>query len=494
MIRDLLDRRAPAQLAYELLAFPLGLAYFVFLVVGLSTGTGTAVTLIGLPILIGMLFAWRALAMGERRLLNLLLELDLADPYRPLRSPTMLGRLRERIADPATWKDLVYLFLAFPLGLLSFVVTVTTVSLTLGLALAPAYHWAVPDGVQLGILNVDTLPEALLCVPLAAPAALLALAAVRLLASMHAAVARALLGPSPDPELSERVQDLQGSRARIIAAADAERRRLERDLHDGAQQRLVAVSLVLGLARRRMAGGEPAEDLVAQADEEARLAIAELRDLARGIHPAILTDRGLEAGLRDLATRASVPVAVLGAPEQRLPEPVEAAAYFVVSEALTNVAKYAQATEATVEVRVEGGAAVIDVADDGVGGAEHSSGSGLRGLADRVGALDGTLKLISPAGEGTRLRARIPLDGVASTPLVLDARAEAVDEAELAARRRARRRRALSTHAVVYAVVMAVLCFIWLTTGAGYFWPQWPVVGWGAILALHAWLARTPAG
>jgi signal transduction histidine kinase len=168
------------------------------------------------------------------------------------------------------------------------------------------------------------------------------------------------------------------------------------------------VSLVLGLARRRMANGEQAEDLVAQADEEARQAIAELRDLARGIHPAILTDRGLEAGLRDLAARASVPVDVLGSPEERLPEPVEAAAYFVVSEALTNVAKYAQATEATVDVRVEGGVAVIEVADDGVGGADLGRGSGLRGLEDRLAALDGSLSLDSPAGRGTRLRARIP--------------------------------------------------------------------------------------
>jgi signal transduction histidine kinase len=416
-MRRLVDRRTPGRLAYLLLAFPLGVSYFTFLVTGLSVGVGTAITLFGVPVLIGMVFAWRALARFERRLLDLTLGLELGDPYRPLKSAGVFGRLRERLADPATWKDLVYLFLAFPLGLLSFIVTITLSALVLGFLLAPVWYWTQPQGIELGLLTIDSLPKALAVVPLGAVSAVLGLLAVRALAAMHTAAARILLGSSPDPELSARVEDLQGSRARIIAAADAERRRLERDLHDGAQQRLVAVSLVLGLARRRIAGGQDAGDLLAQADEEARLAIAELRDLARGIHPAILTDRGLAAGLQDLATRASLPVEVQSVPEERLPEPVEAAAYFMVSEALTNVAKYAQATQATVNVSVGEGLATVEVADDGAGGADPRSGSGLRGLADRVGALDGTLQLDSPPGAGTRLLARIPLGcGVNGAP------------------------------------------------------------------------------
>ncbi len=405
----LLDRRTPGRLAYSLLAFPLGLTYFVFLVTGLAVGIGTAVTLLGIPILIGMLFAWRGLAMFERRLLGLTLGLELADPYRPVRSTGALGRMRERLADPATWKDLIYLFLSFPLGLISFTVSVTLVSLSAGCLLAPAWYEAVPEGAMIGSERIDTLTEALLLVPVGILATVLGLVALWALSAMHSSAARLLLGSSPDPELSARVEDLQGSRARIIAAADAERRKIERDLHDGAQQRLVAVSLVLGLARRRIAGGADASDLLAQADDEARLAIAELRDLARGIHPAILTDRGLAAALHDLAGRATVPVDVLATPDERLPEPVEAAAYFTVSEALTNVSKYAEAEGATVAVRVEGGVAVVEVADDGRGGAKPGSGSGLRGLADRVGALDGTLRIDSPPGEGTRLVARIPL-------------------------------------------------------------------------------------
>jgi signal transduction histidine kinase len=252
----LADRHTPGRIAYELLSFPLGTTYFVFLVTGLAVGLGTSVTLLGLPLLVGMLFAWRGLARFERRLLGLTLGLDLPDPYRPLRSAGVLGRLRERLADPATWKDLVYLFLTFPLGLVSFSICVVLVSLAAGCLLAPLWYWALDGGVTIGSSRIDTFAEAVFFVPVGVLATGVGLVAVQALAAMHGWTARLLLGSSPDPELSARVEDLQGSRARIIAAADAERRRLERDLHDGAQQRLVAVSLVLGLARRRLTAGQ----------------------------------------------------------------------------------------------------------------------------------------------------------------------------------------------------------------------------------------------
>jgi signal transduction histidine kinase len=315
--------------------------------------------------------------------------------------------------------------------------------------------------------------------PLALPVWLLFLLAVRGLVGLHAGVGRALLSASPDPVMAARVSALQDSRARIIAAADAERRRLERDLHDGAQQRLVAMSMSLGMARRRMEKGEDAGELVAGAEEELRAAISELRDLARGIHPAVLTDRGLAPALRDVAQRSTVPVELGELPEERLAAPVEAAAYFTVSEALTNIAKYAGATAARVELRTAGERLEIEVADDGVGGAVQEDGSGLRGLADRLAALGGELSVVSPPGEGTLLRAWIPLDQPEPGPLPAP---PPVDRA-------ARRRRWLQSHAVVYALVMALLVFIWLTTGAGYFWPQWPIAGWGLLLALHAWFA-----
>jgi signal transduction histidine kinase len=210
-----------------------------------------------------------------------------------------------------------------------------------------------------------------------------------------------------DAELQARLEELRASRARLVEAGDAERRRLERDLHDGAQSRLVALSLLLRSARKR-ADGELAV-LLDQALDELQTSLAELRELARGIHPAVLTERGLEPALHALVSRAPVPVTVEADFGRRLPGPVESAAYFVVAEALTNVAKYAGATHATVAVRCSDGHVTVEVSDDGVGGADAAHGSGLRGLADRVAALDGTLSLESPAGRGTRLHAEIPV-------------------------------------------------------------------------------------
>jgi signal transduction histidine kinase len=213
-----------------------------------------------------------------------------------------------------------------------------------------------------------------------------------------------------DAELRASLGELRASRARIVEAGDAERRRLERDLHDGAQSRLVALKLLLSSARLRARGsGSDLEGVLGEAIDELDTSLAELRELARGIHPAVLTDRGLEPALQALASRAPVPVTVeADAAPERLPGNVESAAYFVVSEALANVAKYARATQAAVAVRRTNGRVTVDVTDDGVGGADAANGSGLRGLADRVAALDGTLSLESPPGEGTHLHAEIP--------------------------------------------------------------------------------------
>jgi signal transduction histidine kinase len=206
---------------------------------------------------------------------------------------------------------------------------------------------------------------------------------------------------------------LAASRARLVSAADEERRRIERNLHDGAQQRLVSVSVSLHLAQARLAADrDGAEALLDGANAELSVAIAELRELARGIHPAVLTERGLGPALASLAERAPIPVELEHAEDERLPRSVEAAAYFVVSEALANVAKYARASEARVRVGLEDGRAVVEVADDGIGGADPQRGSGLRGLSDRVEALDGHLAIESEAGEGTIVRAEIPV-GVA---------------------------------------------------------------------------------
>jgi signal transduction histidine kinase len=231
-----------------------------------------------------------------------------------------------------------------------------------------------------------------------------------LLADASAAAALALENARLEVELRARLEALRASRARLVEAGDAERRRLGRDLHDGAQQRLVALMIELQLARERFTNDPAgARELVDSAFANAQAAVGELRDLASGIHPAVLSQRGLDAALESLASRAPVPVELESALEERLPIAVETAAYFVVAEALTNVAKYAEATHARVEVRRENGCAVVDVLDDGIGGADAAGGSGLRGLGDRVGALDGTLVIESPPGAGTLVRARIPL-------------------------------------------------------------------------------------
>jgi signal transduction histidine kinase len=209
-------------------------------------------------------------------------------------------------------------------------------------------------------------------------------------------------------ENAETREELAASRARLVQAADEARRRIERDLHDGAQQRLVAATLELTLLERRLARDpDDARARLARVREQLECGLAELRDLARGIHPAVLTERGLEAALDALVQRTAMTVELRAAVPERLDAAIEAAAYFLVSEALTNVAKYAHADPVSVEVASTGDALVVAISDDGVGGADPERGSGLRGLVDRVSAIGGRLELSSPPGEGTRVRAHV---------------------------------------------------------------------------------------
>ena len=200
-------------------------------------------------------------------------------------------------------------------------------------------------------------------------------------------------------EVRAQLREVQASRARIVESADAARRRVERDLHDGAQQRLVTVALALRLARSRLrsASTEEVDTLLKETGEELGEALDELRELARGIYPVLLADAGLGPALSALAERSPVPAVVVAAPDERLPEPVEQAGYFVVSEALANAAKHAGAAQVTIEARITGSTLTVEVADDGVGGADPR-GSGLRGLADRAAAAGGRLRLVEPAG------------------------------------------------------------------------------------------------
>jgi signal transduction histidine kinase len=225
------------------------------------------------------------------------------------------------------------------------------------------------------------------------------------------------------------IEELRTSRQRLVNAQDEERRRLERNLHDGAQQRLVSIAIVLRMAKTLLKPETDPQigDRLDQASEQLQLALQELRELARGIHPAILTERGLGAALQSLAERSTVPTTLENTLDGRMPAPVEATAYFVVSEALANVGKYSRATAVTIRVGSSGGELWVEVADDGIGGADASRGSGLRGLADRVAAVDGRLEIESPPGKGTRLTCWIPLErglSLTASPAEVPAMAE----------------------------------------------------------------------
>jgi signal transduction histidine kinase len=229
-----------------------------------------------------------------------------------------------------------------------------------------------------------------------------------LVRAVGAAASLTLENERLDAELRAKVDQLRASRARIVESSDAARRRIERDLHDGAQQRLVSLALSLKMLESKLGGNTEAVAELAASRRELEHALAELRELGRGIHPPVLSDRGLGAVLESLAHRAPLPVELDAAPGERLPERVESTAYFVAAEALTNVARYSRASHARIGLRREDGHVVLEITDDGVGGADPAAGSGLRGLLDRVAAVDGSLEVDSPAGGGTVVRATIP--------------------------------------------------------------------------------------
>jgi signal transduction histidine kinase len=227
-------------------------------------------------------------------------------------------------------------------------------------------------------------------------------------AALDVTTARALLGPSRTEELEHQVRRLAQTRAGAVDAADAERRRLERDLHDGTQQRLVSLAMNLGMARVEVTTAEQAKNAIAAAHEEAKAALTELRNLIRGLHPAVLEDRGLDAALSGVAARMPVPVRLTVDLPRRPPPVIEAVAYFVVSEALTNVAKHAQASQAEVFVQLTGDRLHVIISDDGVGGADPARGTGLAGLAKRASSVDGTLEIASPPGGPTLITVDLP--------------------------------------------------------------------------------------
>ncbi len=319
--------------------------------------------------------------------------------------------------SPATWRQLGYHLLAAPLLAVAAIAACAT-WLTGPLAtLVYAYAWTRPRGSLLARGQSSPLDHFHRTLPiptnvwLTLGGLVLLAAAPRLtaaVAALDSRAARALLGPSRTEELEHQVQHLTQTRTGAVDAADAERRRLERDLHDGTQQRLVSLAMNLGLARVQARTAEQAQQALAEAHEDAKTALAELRNLIRGLHPAVLEDRGLDAALPGIAARMPIPVRLTVDLPRRPAATIEAVAYFVVSESLTNITKHARASQAEVVVQRAGDRLHIIVSDDGVGGADPARGTGLAGLAKRAAAVDGTFEIASPPGGPTLITVDLP--------------------------------------------------------------------------------------
>ena len=373
------DRPPPARLAYDrhtwkeiahLLAnLPVALLGFTYVVTVFSTGFGLTVTVIGFPLLAAGLVGARQLGRLERARARALLGVRIEEPSR-LRMRGGGGffqRLWMQLNDPVGWRTALYEFIRLPWGVLTFGVTLASLFVL----------WPVLPFIARGLTNADR------------------------------AMVRALLSPSD--ELERRIAELESDRGVVVDTAAADLRRIERDLHDGAQARLVNLAMGLGLAKEKvLEDPDAAATMVEEAHGEVKLALQELRDLARGIHPAVLTDRGLDAALSSVASRCTVPVKVTVDLPERPAAAIEGIAYFTVSELLQNVSKHSRAKSASVDVWRTDTRLLVQVWDDGHGGASLDGGTGMKGLAERLDAVDGLFVLESPEGGPTTVTAELP--------------------------------------------------------------------------------------
>lgn len=400
--------QAPRDLLYVGLSAPLGLLWMVVLIVLISLGIGLAVLVVGLPLLLFTFELSRWGANTERARAALVLPAPIARPPRPRSEGGVLRHLRADVTDRIAWKEFGYMLLLGPVGLVAGAIAIVLWACALAALVGPGLSALAPSASVLGGLSAIALVGVFVGGFLLIA---LGLAVTRGLAIALAAIATWLLAPDERAVLAARVDTLQATRAAAVESADARLRRLERDLHDGAQHRLAYIAMELDRARARLADDpDSASELLGRAHEESKRAMGELRDLVRGIHPSVLTDRGLDAAISGLAERCPVPVDVEVNLPQRPPNAVETAAYYVVAETLTNVSKHAGADRAAVEVGRVGGLLVVEVRDDGHGGATRAPGSGLEGLAQRIEALDGSLTIDSPTGGPTVVRAQLPCE------------------------------------------------------------------------------------
>ncbi|MFJ2090017.1 sensor histidine kinase [Streptomyces sp. NPDC087901] len=369
-VRFAYDRWTWKEIAHLLSNLPMAIAGFVYTVLMVAIGVGLAVTVIGLPLLALGLQGARLLGRAERGRARGLLGLRIDEPSpisRVTREDGFFTWLWSSLKDPVGWRAVLYSFMRLPWGVVTFVVTLVSLFVL----------WPVLPYTARFLTNADR------------------------------GMVRGLLSPSD--ELERRIAELESDRGVVVDTAAADLRRIERDLHDGAQARLVALAMGLGLAKEKLTDDpEAAARMVDEAHGEVKVALQELRDLARGIHPAVLTDRGLDAALSAIASRCTVPVTVGVDLPGRPAQAIEGIAYFTVSELLQNVSKHARATRASVDVWRAADRLLIQVTDDGRGGASMDGGTGMAGLAERLGAVDGQFVLDSPAGGPTTVTAELP--------------------------------------------------------------------------------------
>ncbi|ASR34425.1 histidine kinase [Prauserella marina] len=368
---DLAEQSRPSPfhtIVFMVASFPLRLVQFVLIFTLTAVGIVTTIVWVGIPILLATTYLTRWFGDVERRWVRSMLNTNVPDVERLKVQGGLLRRWLGALTDPTTWRDFGYLMLVLPLGILEFAIGLVSIILVpMAIWVAPALGW------------------------------------------LHGRMALTLLGPPKARKAEARASRLQASRARGVDAAEAERRRIERDLHDGAQQRLVSVAMSLGRAKSKLSGDpDDLRSLIDEAHTDAKLAVSELRDLARGIYPAVLADRGLDAALSAQAAKSPIHVDVTVDVEPRPPAAVETTAYFIVGETLTNVAKHAGATEAGVKVWRTEDTVVVEVTDNGNGGARMREGGGLAGLADRAATIDGVISVVSPPGGPTVVRADLP--------------------------------------------------------------------------------------
>ncbi|GFM98756.1 sensor histidine kinase [Streptomyces fulvorobeus] len=419
-LRAPFEGRTWREFVYLMLSLPISVVLFSFAITMTSLGIGMLITFLGIPVLAAGLAMCRGFGALERTRARALLKLDVADPA-PVRGRTggLMSWVGAVLKSGVSWRHLLYAVLHFPWAVFAFCVSLTFWAYGWGALTYPLWRWVFPvyagvDGIQLygdrgHRVYLDSPFELAVTGAVGLLLVLVTPWIVRGLVCVDRVMVIGLLGPS---RLATRVTELESDRGVVVDTAAADLRRIERDLHDGAQARLVALAMGLGLAKEKLTHDpQAAARMVDEAHGEVKVALQELRDLARGIHPAVLTDRGLDAALSAIASRCTVPVTVDVDLDARPAQAIEGIAYFTVSELLQNVSKHAHATRATVDVWRASSRLMLQVTDDGRGGADVAAGSGLAGLNERLDAVDGILLVDSPAGGPTTVTAELPWRG-----------------------------------------------------------------------------------